>query len=188
MAKDSKTQFAILGVLTFGPQSGYAIAKFCREVVGFFWSESFGRIYPQLKQLHAQGLVRKRDQTGSGRKKTIYSVTAKGRRVLEEWLKEPTSHQPARNETLLKVFFGAEFPTELSTNQLSALVEAQTEMLKVLKGIEQQVETMTEFSEQQRLHFGMTIRLGILVAQARVKWARECLAILKLESNNGNTP
>ena len=49
--KKSKTRFAVLGILSYGPMSGYDIKKFYEQNVAGFWSESYGQIYPILKRL-----------------------------------------------------------------------------------------------------------------------------------------
>ena len=54
----SQTSYVILGILAIHPhQSGYEIRKTIQQSVGFFWSESFGQIYPTLKRLNAEKLI-----------------------------------------------------------------------------------------------------------------------------------
>lgn len=55
MAKSGNTMFAVLGVLTKGVYSGYDIKKHFSGSLHHFWSESYGQIYPALKELVAQG-------------------------------------------------------------------------------------------------------------------------------------
>ena len=57
MARINKTQYAILGFLSFEPMSGYDIQKLAKESIGYFWQEGYGQIYPVLKKLLAHGLV-----------------------------------------------------------------------------------------------------------------------------------
>ena len=174
MAKTGTTQFAILGILMHGPSSGYEIAKFCREVLNSFWSESYGQIYPRLKQLEDQGLVKKKDDPESKRKKAIYSITAKGRKAVSRWAATPSQPQPVRNEMLLKVFFGADLPIEHSTTQISGFLTTQARALGCLKSVEKELAD-EELGDRQRMHWRMTIRMGIHVIQARIKWAKESL-------------
>ncbi len=178
MAKSNTTKFAILGVLLSGPQSGYEIAKFCREVLSSFWSESYGQIYPKLKELAEEGLIKKKDVAESKRKKTIYSITAKGKKSIAAWAAEPAASQPVRNELLLKVFFASELPLEISQQQIQHSLAAHHSALGHLKAIEQELMNTEEFNERQRVHACMTVRLGIHVMQARIKWCKESLASL----------
>jgi PadR family transcriptional regulator AphA len=178
MAKSGTTKFAILGILLAGPQSGYEIAKFCREVISSFWSESYGQIYPKLKELLDEGLIKKKDVAASKRKKSIYTITAKGRKSVEAWAAEPAVSQPVRNELLLKVFFGSELPAEISRQQIQQALAGQQSELGHLKAVEREILAADDLSQRQRRHASMTVRLGVHLMQARIKWAKESLASL----------
>ena len=56
MAKQS-TDFALLGLLSIEPMSGYDIRQNFQESLNFFWNESYGQIYPALKRLLARGFI-----------------------------------------------------------------------------------------------------------------------------------
>lgn len=47
--------------------TGYAVREAIRDVLGHFWSESFGQIYPTLAQQQDDGLVERSsgDRAGS---------------------------------------------------------------------------------------------------------------------------
>jgi PadR family transcriptional regulator AphA len=53
----STTPFAILGLLSIEPMSGYDIRRNLDESLSYFWSESYGQIYPSLKKLEASRLI-----------------------------------------------------------------------------------------------------------------------------------
>ncbi|MCK7479112.1 MAG: PadR family transcriptional regulator [Candidatus Moduliflexus flocculans] len=53
----NNTKYVILGLLTEAPLSGYEIKKLVDIRFRFFWSESYGQIYPELKRLTAMGLI-----------------------------------------------------------------------------------------------------------------------------------
>ena len=77
MARQSQTSTAVLGVLSIEPATGYEIRQAITEILGHFWHESFGQIYPCLGALEKDGLVRSRpgDRSGSSR----FEITAAGR-------------------------------------------------------------------------------------------------------------
>ena len=56
-------KFALLGILSLCPGSGYDIKKMVESSIGYFWSESYGRIYPLLEQLMKEGLIRRQRNT-----------------------------------------------------------------------------------------------------------------------------
>ena len=59
------TARVILGVLGLGPRTGYDIKKLTDVSTRFFWSASYGQIYPELKRLEAAGLVEADDLDGA---------------------------------------------------------------------------------------------------------------------------
>jgi DNA-binding PadR family transcriptional regulator len=112
---ENRTRYAVLGALTVEPMSGYDLKRFFEQGVSFFWTESYGQIYPILKQLRAEGLVA--DIVGGegatpGRagaahpRRTVYAITPDGQDALARWLSEPAEAPPGRRlEILLKLFF-----------------------------------------------------------------------------------
>ena len=44
MAKENKSKYAVMGVLSICPASGYDIKKFMECSTSNFWSESYGQI------------------------------------------------------------------------------------------------------------------------------------------------
>ena len=106
-AGSSTTPYAILGLLKLRPMSGYDLRKEAATSVGFFWSESYGQLYPALKSLAAAGLIRRRPGGATGgRERQVYEITRKGRGALARWRAEAPREAPVRSELLLKLFLG----------------------------------------------------------------------------------
>ena len=53
MPKENKTKYAILGLLSLAPMSGYDIKIITDNSIGHFWNENFGHIYPVLGRMEA---------------------------------------------------------------------------------------------------------------------------------------
>ena len=105
MATKQRTRYSILGLLSWQPMSGYEIKKLIEMGLRHFWGESYGQLYPTLNRLVADGLAVRKEDTGSGRRRRhLYTITGKGRRVLLTWLREPTDPPSVRNEMQLKFF------------------------------------------------------------------------------------
>jgi DNA-binding PadR family transcriptional regulator len=108
MSRDelTTTSYAILGLLGIQPWTTYELAQQMERSLKFFWPRAQSRVYEEPKRLAALGLARAtRDHVGR-RPRTVYSITAKGRRVLKQWLAEPGSGPNLELEALLKVFYG----------------------------------------------------------------------------------
>jgi PadR family transcriptional regulator, regulatory protein AphA len=77
--RSSSSREVLLGLLTVVPMSGYDLGQTIRTSVGFFWNESYGQIYPNLKTLAAEGLVTSKTERQKGRPdRHIYSITKEG--------------------------------------------------------------------------------------------------------------
>src|SRR3954470_23303124 len=102
-----------------GESTPYALKQLVAGSVGFFWTLQHAQLYTEPERLAAAGyLTEKREETGRRRK--LYSITAKGRRALEDWRTEPpTDLAELREPALLKLFFGAD-PEALAAVQIPA--------------------------------------------------------------------
>src|ERR1035441_9131559 len=104
--------------------SGYDLGQNIRASAGFFWNESYGQIYPNLKKLAASGFVTsKAERQKTKPDRYIYSITKKGREHLAAWLAVPPQPEIPRNELLLKLFFGAQVSTEILIQHLERIAE-----------------------------------------------------------------
>lgn len=80
-------QYAILGLLSWRPLSGYDLKKIMAESSAFYWSGNNNQIYKTLVQLHKEGLVTsqaRRQENYPERKE--YTITPRGEQVLREWV------------------------------------------------------------------------------------------------------
>jgi len=118
MSSLSATARVILGLLKFGPRTGYDVKRVTDFSTRFFWRASYGQIYPELRGLEKAGLVRAREEPRGRRPRRVYELTAKGERALATWLRGESELYEVRDEGLLRLFFGE----LVSTEELLALV------------------------------------------------------------------
>ena len=100
----SATAKAILGIVAMRPRTGYEIKAFVDNSTRFFWAASYGQIYPELKRLSENGLIEGTDEPTGGRQRTVYKITAAGKKRLREWHREPSAELEYRDEGMLKLF------------------------------------------------------------------------------------
>ena len=81
MKTRSKTQFAVLGLLSWQPMSGYDIKKMITMGLSHFWAESYGQLYPTLEKLVKEGLATKSSESTGKRKRHVFSITDPGRHI-----------------------------------------------------------------------------------------------------------
>lgn len=105
MADLTTTSYAILSLLAVRPWTTYELAQQMERSVGAVWPRAESVVYEEPKRLVKQGLARAKKEYTGKRASTVYSITAKGRRALADWLATP-GHTPTMEfEALLKVAF-----------------------------------------------------------------------------------
>ncbi|MFZ0732677.1 MAG: helix-turn-helix transcriptional regulator [Candidatus Sulfotelmatobacter sp.] len=82
--------YALLGLLHGKPASGYDLRKIFASTSMMTYSDSPGAIYPALRRLEKQGLIRGTVEKGSGmRRRQVFGLTAKGLAELKRWISLP---------------------------------------------------------------------------------------------------
>ena len=179
MAKRASSSMEVLlGLLTITPMSGYDLGQAIRESVGFFWNESYGQIYPNLKSLAAEGLVTSKTDRQKGKPdRHIYSITKKGRERLAAWLAvEPQAEIP-RNELLLKLFFGAQVPAEILIGYVEGMLERARVLVQKIKEVGDAVSAQKQYPDTP--YWKMAARFGQLEMEAHLRWGEETLTALR---------
>lgn len=156
------------------PMTGYTIRQTIQEVLGQFWSESYGQIYPTLHRLVRAGLVAPDAQGRTSG--TTFRITPAGRRRLRALLREPIPATPPRNGRLLRLFFGAELGADACVALLEEAGAAAVAGLATLEREHAEVERETDAGAAYRL---VTISAGLHAARAQIAWAEESLAALR---------
>ncbi|HEX2946554.1 MAG TPA: helix-turn-helix transcriptional regulator [Clostridia bacterium] len=79
--------YAILGLLSWKPCTGYELKKIFEESVFMYWSGNNNQIYKSLVQLLDDGMVTNEVQhQESSPSKKIYTITEAGRWYLRNWI------------------------------------------------------------------------------------------------------
>jgi DNA-binding PadR family transcriptional regulator len=175
MARQSQTATAVLGALSVDSMTGYEVRQAITTVLGHFWHESFGQIYPCLAELEEDGLVRTSPGERAGSRR--YEITDAGCDRLTALLAEPPVPQPPRNGTLLRVFLGR----AQSRAELAALLDAQEAearaRLATYAGIRAGLAAEVQHAEHVP-YWLATVRAGELGTQAQLQWLAETRAAL----------
>ena len=103
-------KFPILGFLIESAMTGYDLKRLFRDTVGHFYPASDGSLYPALKKLDRDGLVRMRVEHRGRRARKVYSVTEAGRAWFLARLEEQTAPIFVHDESMIKLYFGHHRP------------------------------------------------------------------------------
>jgi PadR family transcriptional regulator, regulatory protein AphA len=171
----SPTGRVILGMIAFGKRTGYDIKTFVDKTTRYFWAASYGQIYPELKRLENQGLVRGRSEPSGGRARTVYELTEAGKAALEHWL--DADDEPSyelRDEGMLKLFFSDSLP-ERRIEIVRAMRTREERDLAHLRSIEPHARKGPTGSY-------LTLQLGIDFTESIINWCEATERRLAAES------
>lgn len=99
------TSYAILGLLALRPWTTYELARQMDRALGLFWPRTRSKLYEEPKKLVALGLAKASEEYVGRRRRTVYSITPRGRRALAAWVPTPGAGPVVEYEQLVKVFF-----------------------------------------------------------------------------------
>lgn len=112
--------YAILGLLSIQPLTGYDLKKIMQESSFMYWSGNNNQIYKALLELHHQGYVTNeiKHQSHSPSKK-IYTITNDGLLELRRWLLMPPQMPEYKKPFLIQLAWSE----ILSSNEILALLD-----------------------------------------------------------------
>lgn len=157
------TEGVVLGLLSEGDRSGYDLLRRSEESVGHMWAPAKSQLYAILPRLVGAGLATRKTVPGDGRPdKHVYRLTPAGRSAVRSWLE----HSPARtwDELLLKVFFAKLVPRRSLLRHLDAQRDVQRALLDEYESIEPRTS-----------HGALTLRYGLTLIPARLRWLDEAI-------------
>lgn len=176
MARSDQTQTAVLGALSIRPMTGYALREGIRSVLGSFWSESFGQIYPALAELERAAMVERRGAKDT--RSSTFAITPAGSARLRELLSEPPQPSKPRNALMLRLFFGRQLGVE-ACRELVRDARAKAEgQLSELASARAELEGFS-LGDDSRFVL-ITVLAGEHAARANIAWANEALAALSV--------
>lgn len=175
--------YVILGLLSEQPLTGYEMKKIIDLRFRFFWSESYGQLYPELKKMLDMQFIVLDSNTEASRGKQRYKITPAGHEELCHWLYLPPETETLRLEVLLKMYFAKlASPDVMRTHVASFLAAHQLDLL-VLKQFKIELERI----EDPHHNHGDILRVidfGIKTNDAYVTWCAETLCYLQGEHDH----
>ncbi|MCQ6282464.1 PadR family transcriptional regulator [Bacillus sp. EB600] len=169
--------YAILGAVSRKPCSGYELAKYL-EVI---WPAKHSQIYPLLAKMEQQKLLDYEHVEQSGKpNKKIFSITEKGKEVLEKWIAQSPSDSISRDEFLIKIYSirlaEKENSIKLIHERISMLEETMNRLSKKIEKIEK-----NKVPDPMSKNFGRYILFNrrIRLAKEEKTWCQWVLDLIK---------
>ena len=139
-----------LGLLSLSEASGYDLKKRIQSSFRFFYSASYGSIYPALASLAREDLVTWREVTQQGRpNRKVYRITDQGRRHLARTLQSVEPARTVRFDWLLLVYFSQLIDSARLQEFLDAQLDASGHLVEELQALQASDDTDSDESERQ---------------------------------------
>ncbi len=170
--------YMLMGLLSSGPMSGYAIRQILETTPLGHYSDSPGSIYPALKKLQALGCIEQvKTTTQRSTVKKTFAITCEGQEALKSWFEYPTTSTHLMGKHMPRLLLRFSF--------MSAHVSS-SHMKQFLKRLIADVEEYHKYLEQTRaalsnamdLSGKLALNHGILSAKMQIAWAKEALKAL----------
>lgn len=179
-------KFGLLGLLNYGPMTGYDLMKVFNDSLQFFWKAQTSQIYRDLASLEKDGFLtfEIQEQVGKPAKK-IYTITKKGLDHFLVWLNDYdfTKEMHYRESMLMKIFFSAEGDDKKLEKSLNEFINQNKEYKKNLIASDTIDDYASKNEEMRRHHvyWKMVRARGFVQSDANVQWAEMAIAILNEE-------
>ena len=184
--KLSATAKVILGMLAARPRSGYEIKQLVDSSARFFWTASYGQIYPELKKLEKAGLIAGDDTSRGARQRTTFKLTADGKRAAREWIGSPPEVLEIRDEGLLKLFFAGSIDQKRAAEIARERASISRQKAAQLRAIEEMVDANghPDGAEAKPDAGSLSVlRFGIEASEWQADWFERVAMKLEIETS-----
>lgn len=129
--------YVILSLVGEGGASPHDLARMVRQGGPVYWSAAESKVYAEPKRLASLGYLSGREAPGRTRTRTVYRLTAKGRRALRKWLRSPAGYPRIQDDAHLRLLAG----DQIDDREILASLEALRAQLVELEAL---VEEMAD--------------------------------------------
>ena len=172
----------ILGLLNYGPMTGYEIKEVFQNSLNYFWTAQTSQIYRELQTLKKNGWVTDTVVPQEGRPdKKPFTITAEGKEELLRWLANPECSCDTNSPLLMRTFFLGELPKEEGLSFFERLLK---QSCAFCKGLDTAGESVRLYRKEvpngnAALYWQMTLDYGVMYGEMLSRWAESCIAKLK---------
>ena len=174
---------ALLGLLKYKPNTGYNIKTAFKSSINFFWNVSLPQIYRTLNSMEKKGWLESDiEHQQSKPNKKIYRVTSEGDREFTNWLNQDPEMPQAKDELLVKLFFGNFMDREMLINHIKERRHRSRQFLEkaddILKPSAREYANKGDAADDVTFWL-MTLDFGKRRAQMTIEWCDEALNLLE---------
>ena len=175
---------ALLGLLSYGPMTGYDLKKLLDYPMGFFWLAQMSQIYRELNKLEEKGLVKSEIKPQEKRPdRKVYQLTKEGKETFLSWLnKFPEQlNEASRSRFLMRIFFSSKIKLDELAFEIKRYKKEIEEELRYLDKVEQWIKNYSrekKFKEDV-FYWHLIVKKEYKSIAAGMEWADECLQLIE---------
>lgn len=165
--------YCVLALVGQGGAGPHDLTRMMRQG-RLYWSAAESQWYAEPKRLEELGFLRSQKRPGQTRERTHYTLTARGRKALREWIAAPSALPRVQHEAIVRVLAGDLGDDRALLGSLAALRREVAEQRQRLREAEEVAATLPHRTRYLRL----VHRLGQLTLDAHDRWLDEIEAEL----------
>lgn len=168
-------RYAVLGLLNRQDMTGYEITKAFEEALSEFWSARHSQIYPELKKLADEDLVRfETEVSGTQLERKRYRITPAGKRAFDAWERSDLALKPTpKDEFRLQLFFSDSLSKEERIELVEKRLTRHRERLEHLRHNREHYAPTSELKGAE-LSDCLVLIGAIRREEATCAWLEEC--------------
>jgi PadR family transcriptional regulator AphA len=182
-SRPTATSFAVLGLLALQPWTAYDLVAQSRRSLHWFWPRSEAHLYAELKRLVEHGYAEAAVVVGRRRPSTRYTITARGREALQDWLGTEPAPPSLEIEAALRLLLA----DQGTVDDVCAALETTAQHMRQRYAdgqvlIQELLETGGVFPERLHLVAPLASFYGDFI-RLLLRWCDETLAEVKTWSS-----
>jgi len=181
LPKLTPTSYVLLGLLARRAQTAYELNKLMKSsLIRVYWPRVESHVYSEPKKLLRHELVREQQETLNGRKRTLYTITARGKKALKHWLSgDDEVELRMQAEFILKLVLadGGSAADARQTLETS-LLSTRNDLELAIAGIESILDRGS-IDANGAPYNGIVINLMADILIARYRWGHYALGLTK---------
>ena len=167
--------YAILGLLSWKPLTGYDVKRVMQDSPFLYWSGNNNQIYKALMKLLENGFVTNEIQyQESAPNKKIYSITESGREELMRWVTREEPEVPeVKKPFLIQLSWAGCLGPETVEELLTQYEKIMTRQLAMRKEEKCREKNFPNRSEQEHFVWEMLCENFVMMCEAELRWIQQ---------------
>ena len=167
--------YAILGLLSWKPLTGYDVKRVMQESPFLYWSGNNNQIYKALVKLLENGFATSEVQyQESTPNKKIYSITEAGAAELRKWVISTEPEIPELKKTfLIQLSWSGLLEPEEIDELLTKYEKTMTQQLAMHKEEKRREKDFPNRSEQEHFVWEMIYHNYCVTCEAELQWIQQ---------------